>query len=103
VSAEPQYVLSTYARRDLDEILQYVLEQSGPRRAQHVLDRLEDAFRKLSKSPALGHRREDLTPRPVKFFSVWSYLVIYDPESRPLRIVRVFHAARDVESILSRE
>jgi hypothetical protein len=32
----------------------------------------------------IGHIRDDLTDRRLKFWSVYSYLVVYEPESRPL-------------------
>jgi plasmid stabilization system protein ParE len=44
--------------------------------------------------------REDLTDRPLKFWSVYSYLVVYDPAGDPLTIVAVPHGARDVAQIL---
>ena len=34
-----------------------------------------------AQSRGIGHTREDLTSRPVKFWSVYSYLVVYDPET----------------------
>jgi len=77
-----------------------VLEQSGPERAQHVADHLYEAFQKLAETPGLGHKREDLTSLPVLFWAVWSYLVIYKPETKPLEVVRVLHGARDVEALL---
>jgi hypothetical protein len=45
------------------------------------------------RTPGIGHTRQDLTDQPVKFWSVYSYLVVYDPESRPLTIVAVLHGA----------
>lgn len=33
--------------------------------------------------------RDDLTDRPVKFRSVFSYLIVYDPARRPLPVVAV--------------
>ncbi len=48
----------------------------------------------------MGHTRVDLTVRPLKFWSVYSYLVVYDPTSTPLAVVAVLHGARDVENIL---
>ena len=48
----------------------------------------------------MGHTRADLTVRPVKFWSIYSYLVVYDPASTPLTVVAVLHGARDVENIL---
>jgi len=95
-----RFILSGPAWQDVDEILTYVLEQSGVQRAQQVNDRLHEAFQKLAETPSLGHKREDLTLLPVLFYAVWSYLVIYKPDTRPLEIVRVLHGARDVEAIL---
>jgi plasmid stabilization system protein ParE len=36
----------------------------------------------------------------VLFWAVFSYLIVYDPEPRPVRIVRVVHASRDVTAVL---
>jgi antitoxin ParD1/3/4/toxin ParE1/3/4 len=65
-----------------------------------VYGELEHAFELLADNPEIGHLREDLTDRPVKFWSVFSYLVAYDPARDPLRIVAVVHGARDVERLL---
>lgn len=48
----------------------------------------------------MGHRREDLTDKPVRFFPVYSFLIIYDPASTPLEIVRVLRGAQDIAVIL---
>jgi len=80
-----------------------VLENSGEQRAEHVAERLFEAFRSIADNPGLGHRREDLTPSDVLFFSVWSWLVIYKPDRTPLEVARVVHAARDVETLLRDE
>ena len=95
-----RFVLSALAAQDLDEILTYVLEQSGHQRAQHVAEGLRKSLHKLAESPGLGHKREDLTSSHVLFYMVWSYLVIYRPNTNPLEIVRVLHGARDVYVIL---
>jgi plasmid stabilization system protein ParE len=58
------------------------------------------AFGLLASHPQMGHTREDLTARPLKFWSVYSYLVVYDPACEPLAIVAVLHGARDVEQLL---
>ncbi len=46
-----QFVLSSPASYDLDEILAYVLREGGARRAEHVLDRLQQAMNDLAESP----------------------------------------------------
>lgn len=55
---------------------------------------------KLAKNPGIGHRRDELADKRHRFFLVYSYLIVYRHENKPLQIVRVLHAARDVQSIL---
>jgi len=44
--------------------------------------------------------REELADRRHRFFLVHSYLIVYRFETKPLQVLRVLHAARDVQSIL---
>jgi len=94
-----RFKLSTPAQEDLREIRNFIAEDNIPA-ARHFLARLAQAFRGIAEMPAKGHVREDLTDLPVRFWPVGSYLIVYDPEKRPLEILRVLHAARDVETIL---
>ena len=92
-------VLSVVAEQDIDEIITY-LAQENPVVAQKFLDALFDAMDKLAEYPELGHLREDLTDRPVKFWPFkWHYLIIYKPTS-PLEIVRVLSGFRDIISLI---
>ena len=50
--------------------------------------------------PGTGHWRKDLTDEPVKFFSVYAYLIVYRPETEPMQVVAILHERRDVESLL---
>jgi plasmid stabilization system protein ParE len=36
----------------------------------------------------------------VKFFPVYSYLIIYRPQTNPLQVVSILHGRRDVVQIL---
>jgi antitoxin ParD1/3/4/toxin ParE1/3/4 len=54
----------------------------------------------LAKTPGAGHTRRNLTDEPVKFFPVYSYLIVYRPETKPLQVVSILHGHRDVERIL---
>ena len=42
----------------------------------------------------------DLTKRPVLFFPLYSFLVVYQPEVRPVRIIAVLRGSRNVKRIL---
>ena len=39
--------------------------------------------------------------RPVKFWTVYAYLIVYDPASKPVQILRVIHAMRNVAELLT--
>ena len=93
------YFLSPEAERDIDEIITYIA-QENPTAALTFLDALYLAMEKLSDNPHLGHLREDLTDKPVKFWTFkWHYLVIYKPVS-PIEIVRVLSGYRDIINIV---
>jgi plasmid stabilization system protein ParE len=90
--------LSRRAVADLKEVWDYIAEDSFDA-ADRLLEDIDRAFQKLADMPRIGHRRPDLTSRDVFFWPVHSYLVVYKT-SRPLRIVRVIHAKRDLSRLL---
>jgi plasmid stabilization system protein ParE len=58
----------------------------------------------LGTHPDTAHRREDLTPTPgVRFSTAGSFLVVLRVDVRPIVILRVLHASRDVASLLRGE
>lgn len=93
------YRLTERAEADVDAIADFIAGDNVDAAVKVVLA-LEDAFVLLASRPGIGHTREDLTDRPLKFWSVYSYLVVYDPSGDPLTIVAVLHGARDVAEIL---
>jgi plasmid stabilization system protein ParE len=98
-----RYVLSPEAKDDLRDIRSYLVSQGGNRLARYVLNEITEAFRLLTSHPEAGHYRKDLTPLAVKFWSVFSYLIVYNPAAKPLAVIRVLHGRRDVQAILSPE
>lgn len=94
-----RFVFTEEAETELLEILGYLADESESA-AVRVRQAIYDAVGKLAENPGIGHTREDLTDRALKFWSVYSYLVVYDPESRPLTIIAVLHGARDVGELL---
>ncbi len=94
------FVLVPAADLDLNEILDFIASDSVDA-ALRVFDRFMEVFAALAANPHLGHYREDLTARPLRFFPVFTYLVIYLPETTPLQIIRVLSCARDVESLIN--
>ncbi len=87
------------ARRDLVELQIYLMGESVDA-AERVMDRFRQAFDDLAANPGIGHRRDDLTRRDVRFLAVGSYLIIYRHDTQPVEVLRVVHGARDVRSAL---
>jgi len=53
-----------------------------------------ETIRALVPFPHQGHRRPDLTSRPLRFALVREYLITYAPEEEPLWVVAVMHGRR---------
>jgi plasmid stabilization system protein ParE len=69
-----------------------------------MADRVESTIRDkivfLAGNPGIGHWRRDLTGEPVKFFPVYSYLIVYRSATKPLQVVAILHGHRDLEQLL---
>jgi plasmid stabilization system protein ParE len=94
-----RFVLTQRAKQDINDIWAYIADDNIEA-ADRVLDALENAMVKLAKIPGIGHWREELTDRRHRFFLVYSYLIVYRHETKPLEIIRILHAARDLQSML---
>lgn len=62
-----------------------------------------EAFRALARNPGIGHKREDLAEsRPILFWPLRDYLIVYRPHTRPVEIVVVARGSRDFAKIIKR-
>ena len=95
-----RYVLAPEAALDLVQIWRYIKRESSLSVADRVESVIRDKFAFLAGTPGAGHSRRNLTDQPVKFFPVYSYLIVYRPETKPLQIVSILHGHRDIERIL---
>ncbi len=95
-----RYVLAPEAALDLVQIWRYIKEESSIEIADHVESVILDKVAFLAGFPGAGHWRKNLTDEAVKFFPVYSYLIVYRPDTNPLQVVSILHGRRDVEQIL---
>lgn len=92
---KPQYYLSSVAEQDIDELITY-LAQKNSVAAYGLLDALYSAMDQLAENPHLGHLRQDLTDKEVRFWTFkYHYLIIYKAIS-PIEIVRVLSGYRNI-------
>jgi len=97
-----RYKFTPQAAADLFEIWSYIARDSTA-----AANRVEDAVYKacdfLAEGRLRGSVREDLTKLPLRFWTIQAFpnfIIVYDPESDPLRIIRILHGRRDVLAIL---
>jgi antitoxin ParD1/3/4/toxin ParE1/3/4 len=94
------YRLTPAAVDDLFEIWKFIAEQNLTAADDVEADLLSNCQR-VAERPDLGHYRRDLTDKSVRFFTVRdTYLIVYDPATMPLEVIRVLHGARDVSAEL---
>lgn len=89
------------ALRDLLELASYIAEDNLEA-AERFLDASESTFQFLLETPGAGVQREFLDPAlvglrmwPIRGFD--KYLVFYREIGDGIEIIRVLHAARDIE------
>jgi len=97
---DPRYVLAPQAALDLVEIWRYIKEQASVAIADRVESTIRERIVFLAENPGAGHARKDLTDADVKFFPVYSYLIVYRSQTKPLEVASILHGRRDVEQIL---
>jgi toxin ParE1/3/4 len=95
------------AEIDLTEHVEY-LARERPSAALRFIDAVERAFARLAAMPEPGPVRQCRNPRllgirmwPVPDFR--NYLIFYRIAADEVQILRVLHAARDLESALEEE
>jgi toxin ParE1/3/4 len=98
-----RYCLTDAAVEDIRAITRHIRTvQGSPQNARLVATRLKAAFAKLAETPTLGHWREELGDDDALVLPVSGVLIIYDRTLKPLTILRVIHAARDLGRVTLR-
>ena len=96
------FELTTQAIEDLDEIWYFIARDS-----RDAADRVEGEIiatcRRLAAYPLIGHQRLDVTPLPVRFWTLPkypNYVVIYRAATAPVQVVAILHGNRDLRQIM---
>jgi len=92
--------LSLAAEVDYAEIINYIA-QNNPTAAKQVKAHFAEAFHKLAEHPHIGQLLNNITEKPVRFWNVYSYYIIYNPQSLPLMVLRIISNYRDVETLFN--
>lgn len=97
------YRLHPGIRSDISAIIDHYLLQDSPSAAERVVNAIFDTVYSLIPSEVRhrGHHRYDLTDRPLRFISVYGYLIAYAPDEDPLHIIAVLYGSRDPQVLAS--
>ena len=87
------YEFHPEAETDVDEIWDYIAAENASA-ADRVIADIRQALNNLVPFPHQGHRRADLTSRPLRFKLVRDYLIAYAPDEKPLWVIAVMHGHR---------
>jgi toxin ParE1/3/4 len=87
------YEFHPEARLDLDEIWEFIGSDNLDA-ADRLIAEILASIHALAHFPHQGHRRLDLTPRPLRFVAVHEYLIAYAPDEKPLWVIAVMHGRR---------
>ena len=93
-----EYILTEEAERDLNEIWEYVAEQSITS-ADKVVREIREGIELVAFAPGIGHERRDVRDRRYRFWKANRFIIAYFRDTKPLQIVRIVGAARDFRKI----
>jgi toxin ParE1/3/4 len=79
---------------DLDEIWEFIAADNLGA-ADGLIAEILATLDGLASFPKQGHKRSDLTTRPLRFTLVREYLIAYAPDEKPLWVVAVIHGRRN--------
>jgi plasmid stabilization system protein ParE len=97
-----RYQFTNKAAGDLYDIWSFIAE-NNLEAADRVVEAIFRACELLADSPFAGRLRGELTTLQVRFWVVQpyrKYFIVYDPNKKPLEIIRILHGARNIASIL---
>lgn len=100
-----RFVFSDAARADRREITAFTVERFGVEQARRLRIRFEDVLNSLAESPLVGHTKPEIDPpgRRFRYFTVLSFIVVYEPTDSGIRVARLLHGARSLAEELNRD
>lgn len=93
-----QFRLTKPAVKDIEQIADYIAQQSGLAKAEQFLGKLDDKFAKIAQFPKLGRQRNEILPN-IRSLGLENYLILYIPIGQNVDILRVVSGYRDLSAL----
>ena len=96
-----EYELSIRANKDLQQIYDYIAKDSQIE-ANKLINSVYETCGFLARFPYSGNQRIKYSKKPLRSIPVRKkYIIMYDPNSRPIKIERVIHSSRNIARVIS--
>jgi toxin ParE1/3/4 len=98
-------LLTQDAATDLREIYNYIAKHDSPRKAGHVLDRIERKFSSLAEQPERGAYPKELISVGIREFReifFKPYRIIYRVDGEKVFVYLIADGRRDMQNLLQR-
>jgi len=89
-----KFLFTERAENDLEDIIDYTLNEWGSVQSRHYVDGLEELSQLLADNPSVGTSRDGLS-KGVISFPYRSHILYYIKQRYGITIVRVLHKAMD--------
>jgi toxin ParE1/3/4 len=92
-----RYTLSDSARRDIDEVWEYIA-QDNVDAANRVIEKVYERLLLLANAPHLGAIFPAIS-ETIRHTTVGKYVIFYEPREAEVSVLRVLHGARDFTTL----
>ena len=92
------FSITASASKDIEEIADYLAQQSDFERAESFLEKLNDQLLRITNFPNIGRQRDDIS-EGVRSLRIESYLILYIPVGRNVEILRVVGGSRNLRTL----
>lgn len=94
--------LTELADQDVFDISVYIAQNRGIDTAKRFIDKINEKFQLLVKSPEIGRSRSELADG-LRSLPYDKYIIFYRIVSDGILVVRILHGSRDIPSIFEAE
>ena len=95
--------LSKEADYGLYDAWVYANEKFGTNVANNVLDSIEHTLSLLAERPEAGHFREELAPKPWRFWPVGPSLIVYKIKRKTVLVAYIGRGERDWKTVIEED
>ena len=95
-----RFRLTKPAIQDIEEIADYIAQQSGLEQSEKFLSKLESKFSKIVNFPLLGKKSDEILT-DIRTIPSDKYLILYIPIGDDIEILRVVSGYRDLSNLFT--